>query len=422
MLWWVHVPDRVVSLLQKRHLEKSEGELSSSFEQRMQVMLHRIGVTKGPAAESKKQQVGTSSIFGMDPNPLQGVNSYTLHDVCQSVSPFLACTHSLHPSEPGSSTLPSAPIASVGTASLTPPLPLFPPCRAKTARSRKPAQMVRDCILPTLTPTQLGTHGWPWAGPLGLPDVGPTTSSPCGVLVAMGRPQLTDAGRWLVLAGDIVDSSADSPPSLKARTHSVSTGGSAVNTGGSHQPLGQRALSPLLALSIGTGANRDWWAQACGQNSTLEMVPSTHGCPSLVMADGRPVPGLAASWFPAPRTIPGAVPSGRPQLHPACPTDAPFRSPAARTEPSAEPRPAWKALGRQLPAEPPATSSDQPRRSFTLAEPSGLPEPGGREGWSSSLPRLGRNVPVALPRRVSHGGEVGAGTLPTPPNTEGRDE
>ncbi|NXE42107.1 CARL2 protein, partial [Ptilorrhoa leucosticta] len=138
----------------KRHLEKSEGELSSSFEQRVQVMLHRIGVTKGPAAESKKQQSKDSEI--------------------------------------------------------------------KKAGSD----------------------------------------------------------------GDIVDSSADSPPSLKARTHSVSTGG-----------------------------------------------------------------------------------------------------PAATMEPSTEPRPAWKALGRQLPAEPPATSSDQPRHSFTLAEPSGLPEPGGREGWSSSLPR-----------------------------------
>lgn len=71
VLWWVRVPGRVVSpLLQKRHLEKSEGELSSSFEQRVQVMLHRIGVTKGPAAESKKQQVGTGSIFGMNPAPL----------------------------------------------------------------------------------------------------------------------------------------------------------------------------------------------------------------------------------------------------------------------------------------------------------------------------------------------------------------
>ncbi|XP_027554163.1 capping protein, Arp2/3 and myosin-I linker protein 2 [Neopelma chrysocephalum] len=171
----------------KRHLEKSEGELSSSFEQRVQVMLHRIGVTKGPAAESKKLQNKDSEI--------------------------------------------------------------------KKAGSD----------------------------------------------------------------GDIVDSSADSPPSLKARTHSVST-------------------------------------------------------------------------------------------------DAPFRSPAAVMEPSAEPRPAWKALGRQLTAEPLGTSSDQPRRSFILPEPGGLLEPGGREGWSSSLPRLGRNVPAVLPRRVSHGGEVGAGSpLPTPP-------
>uniref|UniRef100_A0A8C5IDT0 Capping protein regulator and myosin 1 linker 2 n=1 Tax=Junco hyemalis TaxID=40217 RepID=A0A8C5IDT0_JUNHY len=130
----------------KRHLEKSEGELSSSFEQRVQVMLHRIGVTKGPAAESKKQQVGT---------------------------------------------------------------------------------------------------------------------------------------------GDIVDSSADSPPSLKARTHSVSTGGSPLHAEGSHQPLGQRASSPLLAPSMGTGANRDWWAQAHGQNSTLGSVPYAHGCPSLLLADGH---------------------------------------------------------------------------------------------------------------------------------------
>ncbi|KAM6380717.1 capping protein, Arp2/3 and myosin-I linker protein 2 isoform 1-T1 [Pluvialis apricaria] len=170
----------------KRHLEKSEGELPGSFEQRVQVMLHRIGVTKGPAAEGKKQQSKDSEI--------------------------------------------------------------------KKAGSD----------------------------------------------------------------GDIMDSSADSPPSLKARTHSVST-------------------------------------------------------------------------------------------------DAPFRSPAA----AMEPRPAWKALGRQLTAEPPGTTSDQPRRSFILTEPSGLPEPGSREGWSSSLPRPGRNAPAMLPRRVSHGGEVGAvSPLPAPPDTE----
>ncbi|KAK2530022.1 Rltpr [Columba guinea] len=180
----------------KRHLEKSEGELPSSFEQRVQVMLHRIGVTKAPATEGKKQQSKDNEI--------------------------------------------------------------------KKAGSD----------------------------------------------------------------GDIVDSSADSPPTLKARTHSVST-------------------------------------------------------------------------------------------------DAPFRSPATALEPStgpAEPQTAWKALGRQLPAEPQATSSDQPQCSFVLAEPGGLMEPGVREGWSSSLPRTGRSVPAALPRRVSHSGEMVAGsplpTLPVPPDTE----
>ncbi|KAM9374138.1 LOW QUALITY PROTEIN: capping protein, Arp2/3 and myosin-I linker protein 2 [Phaethornis superciliosus] len=98
-------------------------------------------------------------------------------------------------------------------------------------------------------------------------------------------------------------------------------------------------------------------------------------------------------------------------------TDAPFRNLTAAKEP--EPWPAWKALGRQLPAEPPTTTSHPPRPSFLLPEPGGLLEPGNREGWSSSLPRLGRSTPVALPRRVSHGGEEGAGSpLPTPPDTQ----
>ncbi|NXL62894.1 CARL2 protein, partial [Chordeiles acutipennis] len=139
----------------KRQLEKSEGELPGSFEQRVQVMLHRIGVTKGPATEGKKQQSKDSEI--------------------------------------------------------------------KKAGSD----------------------------------------------------------------GDIVDSSVDSPPSLKARTHSVSTGGSPVGATG--------------------------------------------------------------------------------------------------------PRPAWRALGRQLPTEPQATSS------FLLPETSGLVEPGGREGWSSSLPRASRTTPARCP-------------------------
>ncbi|NXK56620.1 CARL2 protein, partial [Chauna torquata] len=46
----------------KRHLEKSDGELPNSFEQRVHVMLHRMGVTKGLAAEGKKQQSKDSEI------------------------------------------------------------------------------------------------------------------------------------------------------------------------------------------------------------------------------------------------------------------------------------------------------------------------------------------------------------------------
>ncbi|XP_061301474.1 capping protein, Arp2/3 and myosin-I linker protein 2 isoform X2 [Pezoporus flaviventris] len=96
-------------------------------------------------------------------------------------------------------------------------------------------------------------------------------------------------------------------------------------------------------------------------------------------------------------------------------TDTPFHSPAAVVEP----QPAWRPLGKLLPTEPQGTSSQQPRHSFILADLSTVPELGPREGWSSSLPRLGRSVPVALPRRVSHGGEAGASShLPTPPDTE----
>ncbi|XP_061863544.1 capping protein, Arp2/3 and myosin-I linker protein 2 [Colius striatus] len=159
----------------KRQLEKSEGELAGSLEQRVQVMLHRIGVAKGPAPGARKQQSKDSEI--------------------------------------------------------------------KKAGSD----------------------------------------------------------------GDIVDSSVDSPPSLKARTHSVST-------------------------------------------------------------------------------------------------DAPSRSPA-------EPRPGWRAPGRQPPAEP--QGSEQPPRSCLPGEPA------GREGWSSSLPRPGRSPAAAVPRRVSHGGEAGAGSpLPLLPDAQ----
>ncbi|KAG6927823.1 capping protein regulator and myosin 1 linker 2 [Chelydra serpentina] len=41
----------------RRHLEKSDGEIPNSFEQRVHVMLHRIGVTKVLSSEGKKKQV-----------------------------------------------------------------------------------------------------------------------------------------------------------------------------------------------------------------------------------------------------------------------------------------------------------------------------------------------------------------------------
>ncbi|XP_029767894.1 capping protein, Arp2/3 and myosin-I linker protein 2-like [Terrapene carolina triunguis] len=41
----------------RRHFEKSDGEIPSSFEQRVHVMLHRIGVTKVLSSEGKKKQV-----------------------------------------------------------------------------------------------------------------------------------------------------------------------------------------------------------------------------------------------------------------------------------------------------------------------------------------------------------------------------
>lgn len=163
-------------------------------------------------------------------------------------------------------------------------------------RSRKPAQTVRGCALPTLAPAQLGTHGWPRAGPLGLPAAGPTTSSPCWVLVALGRPQLTDAGRWLVLAGDIVDSSADSPPSLKARTHSVSTGRSGVHAGGVTPAPGAEGF-----ISSPSTKHGDWSQQGLvGTGTWAEFHPQEGALHPWV-----PIPG-DGGWTPSPLPSPWA--------------------------------------------------------------------------------------------------------------------
>lgn len=42
--------------------QKHASESTSSFEQRLQVMLHRMGVSKTPPADTKASQVGRSGV------------------------------------------------------------------------------------------------------------------------------------------------------------------------------------------------------------------------------------------------------------------------------------------------------------------------------------------------------------------------
>lgn len=46
-------------------LQKHASESGASFEQRLQVMLQRIGVTKTPPADTKMCQVGQPCSFGL---------------------------------------------------------------------------------------------------------------------------------------------------------------------------------------------------------------------------------------------------------------------------------------------------------------------------------------------------------------------
>lgn len=104
----------------------------------------------------------------LSPSPLQGdqcVGFQVLHvSVCPSLLVWHAPTPCSHPRAQQHPVLchPHPPLTRC-----------LSPCRAKTARSRKLAQTVRGCVLPTPTPTQLGTHR--------APAVGPTTSPPCWV-------------------------------------------------------------------------------------------------------------------------------------------------------------------------------------------------------------------------------------------------
>lgn len=100
--------------------------------------------------------------------------------------------------------------------------------------------MVRDSILPT----QPAPTGWARVGSHLQVTPHPTPPPPRWVLVVRGSPWLADVDWWVVLAGDIVDSSADSPPSLKARTHSVSTGGSPMGAGGGEDHTSPQGRGP----------------------------------------------------------------------------------------------------------------------------------------------------------------------------------
>lgn len=162
------------------------------------------------------------------------MGSYALRGACLSVPPSLApvpCSLA--------APCPPPPMVPEGAATLTPsPYQVSFSLQSKDSEIKKAGSDGEGPHPPHPAGHTRGGHG---QGPLGLPAVGPTTSfpPPCWVLVALGGPQHAH-GWWLVLAGDIVDSSADSPPSLKARTHSVSTGGSPVGAGGGHtSPLGR---------------------------------------------------------------------------------------------------------------------------------------------------------------------------------------
>lgn len=101
------------SALQKRHLEKSDGELPNSFEQRVHIMLHRMGVTKGLVTESKKQQVRLDLLVGRACTHMGGGGGGPMGQMTQS-SAVTARSHLSHHLAPTAGTTSWAPVHCVG--------------------------------------------------------------------------------------------------------------------------------------------------------------------------------------------------------------------------------------------------------------------------------------------------------------------
>lgn len=229
------VPGRIVSIPQKRHLEKSEGELPSSFEQRVQVMLHRIGVTKAPATEGKKQQVGSGPSFGMypvlkeqmevvvhgmgipqpglaapipvPPLPMASVLSpnrlqrdrYVSSSAAQSVPHSLVCTYPLQPPQSPATCCPLPPTVPQGAATLAPHYQLSFPLQSKDNEIKKAGSDGEGPHPPHPDPHLAGHPcGGHW-----LPAAGPTTSPLAGCWWPRADPSVLMLAGGLCLQGTL---------------------------------------------------------------------------------------------------------------------------------------------------------------------------------------------------------------------------
>lgn len=160
-----------LAALQKRHLEKSDGELPNSFEQRVHVMLHRMGVTKGLVTESKKQQVRQELPLGRACTHTGGGGGGPMGQMSQS-SAVAACGHRPVTPPPTMGTIPWAPVHCIGL--YVPPIPSICHCLSFSLQS-KDSEIKKAGSDGEGPPSIPGGHpesphmcavGWPWVDEL----------------------------------------------------------------------------------------------------------------------------------------------------------------------------------------------------------------------------------------------------------------